>query len=100
MNFPRLRALDEVFLSKLTKQKRGQIFNALLIVGTIVAVLYIGAANGNISDAWNAVLTAKPVWVAGAFLSWCATLSSQCRKSRSGSGRPCLLRCWGSFIAT
>ena len=59
-------------MSKLTKQKRGQIFNALLIVGTIVVVLYIGAANGNISDAWNAMLTAKPVWVTGAFLSWCA----------------------------
>ncbi len=59
-------------MSKLTKQKRGQILNGLLIVGTIVIVLYIGAANGNIGDAWNAVLTAKPGWVIGAFLSWCA----------------------------
>ncbi len=58
-------------MKKLTKQKRSQLLNALLIVGTVIVVLYIGAANGNISDAWNAVLTAKPLWLAAAFGSWC-----------------------------
>ncbi len=58
-------------MSKLTKRKRGQILNALLIVGTVLVVLYIGAANGNIGDAWNALLTAKPLWLAAAFGSWC-----------------------------
>ena len=58
-------------MSKLTKRKRSQILNALLIIGTIAVVLYIGAANGDINDAWDAMRTAKPLWLAGAFCSWC-----------------------------
>lgn len=43
--------------------------NALLIAGTILLVIYLGARNGDLPDAWHALTHAHPAWTALAFLS-------------------------------
>jgi len=58
-------------LKKSTKGSRRIWLNALLIVFTIALVLYLGATNGSIEDAWMALISAKPFWVLCAFGAWC-----------------------------
>lgn len=67
-------------MKKLTKKTRSALLNGLIIFLTIAVVFYLGARNGNINDAWNALRSAKTNWVLAALACWCAFV---------------LLECWG-----
>ncbi len=58
-------------MKKMSKKTRSNLLNALLIVGTIGAVLIIGAANGDIDDAWRTMISADPGYLALAVVSFC-----------------------------
>jgi len=44
--------------------------NALVIICTLVLVLYLSASGGDLGDAWDALRSADPLWILGAFISW------------------------------
>ena len=50
-------------LARITKQTRSNILNALVIFLTIGIVIYLGAANGEIGDAWHALRSSHPFWI-------------------------------------
>ena len=54
----------------MSKQTRSNLLNALLIIGTIGAVLIIGAVNGDIDDAWSTMISADPGYLALAIASF------------------------------
>lgn len=58
-------------MKKFSKKTVSNTLNALLIVGTIVLVIALGARNGDISDAWTALLTADRRWI---LLSFAASI--------------------------
>ncbi|MBQ4640309.1 MAG: flippase-like domain-containing protein [Clostridia bacterium] len=57
-------------MAKITKQTRSNILNALVIFLTIGIVIYLGAANGEIGDAWVALRSSNPFWIGAAVLSY------------------------------
>ena len=57
-------------MAKLTKQTRSNILNALVIFLTIGIVIYLGAANGDIGDAWAALISSDLFWVGAAIVSY------------------------------
>lgn len=57
-------------MAKITKQTRSNILNALVIFLTIGIVIYLGAANGEIGDAWLALRSSNPFWIGAAVLSY------------------------------
>ena len=57
-------------LAKITKQTRSNILNALVIFLTIGVVIYLGAANGEIGDAWVALKSSDPFWIGAAIVSY------------------------------
>ncbi len=57
-------------MAKITKQTRSNILNALVIFLTIGIVIYLGAANGEIGDAWVALRSSDPFWIGAAVLSY------------------------------
>lgn len=57
-------------LVKITKQTRSNILNALVIFLTIGIVIYLGAANGEIGDAWHALRSSHPFWIGMALVSY------------------------------
>ena len=52
ISFRNIQKSEDVYLAKITKQTRSNILNALVIFLTIGIVIYLGAANGDIGDAW------------------------------------------------
>lgn len=58
-------------MKKLSKKSRSALLNAFIIIFTIALVFYLGATNGDITDAWRALRSAKTQWVIAAILSWC-----------------------------
>ena len=57
-------------MAKITKQTRSNILNALVIFLTIGIVIYLGAANGEIGDAWVALRSSNPFWIGAAVFSY------------------------------
>ncbi len=53
-------------MKKLSKTARGNLFNALTILGTIALVIFFGVRGGEIGDAWAALKTADWRWIAAA----------------------------------
>lgn len=53
-----------------SKQVRSNLLNALLIVGTIAIVIYLGARNGDIGSSFDAILQADFRWFAAATGVW------------------------------
>ena len=60
---------------KISKKTRSNIFNGLIIIVTLGMVLLISAQGGDISDAWDALRAADPVWVGLAIASWCVFMT-------------------------
>lgn len=54
----------------MSKQAKGNLLNALVIVCTLGVVLYLSASGGDLGDAWNTLLSANPKWILAAFGSW------------------------------
>ena len=57
-------------LAKISKQTRSNILNALVIFLTIGIVIYLGAANGEIGNAWNALISSDLRWIGMAFVCY------------------------------
>ncbi|MBQ9943245.1 MAG: flippase-like domain-containing protein [Clostridia bacterium] len=55
---------------KISKQTRSNILNALVIFLTIGIVIYLGAANGEIGNAWNALVSSDLRWIGMAFVCY------------------------------
>lgn len=53
-------------MKKMTKRARGNLLNALVILFTIGMVMYLGAKNGDIGDAWRALRSAETNWLLAA----------------------------------
>ena len=54
---------------RLSKQTRSYLINAAIILITLAAVLFISAQSGDIDDAWTALRSADPFWIAMSVLS-------------------------------
>lgn len=61
-------------MKKPTKQLRSNLLNALLIVGTIAIVIYLGARNGDIGSSFDAILHSDYRWFAAALLVWALSM--------------------------
>ena len=61
-------------MKKPTKQFRNNLLNALLIVGTIAIVIYLGARNGDIGSSFDAILHSDFRWFAAALLVWALSM--------------------------
>ena len=57
-------------MKKLTKRARSNLLNALVILFTIVLVIYLGAKNGDIGDAYRALRSARTPWLLAAAGTW------------------------------
>lgn len=57
-------------MAKISKQTRSNILNALVIFLTIGIVIYLGAANGEIGNAWNALVSSDLRWIGMAFVCY------------------------------
>lgn len=57
-------------MAKISKQTRSNILNALVIFLTIGIVIYLGATNGDIGDAWLALRSSDPFWIGAAIVSY------------------------------
>lgn len=57
-------------MKKLTKRARSNLLNALVILFTIVLVIYLGAKNGDIGDAYRALRSAETGWLLAAAGAW------------------------------
>lgn len=57
-------------MKKPSKQTRSNLLNAILILGTIVLVVYLGARNGDIGASMDAILRADWRWLLLAVLAW------------------------------
>lgn len=57
-------------MAKISRQTRNNILNALVIFLTIGIVIYLGAANGEIGDAWKALRSSHPFWIGAAVVSF------------------------------
>lgn len=57
-------------MNKISRKKRSALLNAFVILFTIALVIYLGAKNGDIGDAWDALCTCKTQWVFAAVFSW------------------------------
>ena len=68
-------------MAKITKQTRSNILNALVIFLTIGIVIYLGAANGDIGDAWVALISSDPFWIGAAVVSYGIFLIFEWRKT-------------------
>ena len=64
-------------MKKPSKQVRSNVLNALLIVGTILIVLYLGAKNGDISASLAAILQCDKKWLLIALGSWIGSLACE-----------------------
>ena len=64
-------------MKKPTKQVRSNLLNALLIVGTIGLVIYLGARNGDLTVSFQAIASADFRWVAAAFGVWLLSLACE-----------------------
>ena len=60
---------------RLSKQTRSYLINAAIILITLAAVLFISAQSGDIDDAWTALRSADPFWIAMSVLSWCVFMT-------------------------
>lgn len=67
---PNWRKTRNKGLAKITKQTRSNILNALVIFLTIGIVIYLGAANGEIGDAWHALRSSHPFWIVMAIAAY------------------------------
>ena len=67
---PIIMKSEDVYLAKITKQTRSNILNALVIFLTIGIVIYLGAANGDIGDAWVALISSDLNWIGAAVISY------------------------------
>ena len=61
----------KIMSKRISKQARSYLLNAAVIVVTLGAVLLISAQGGDLNDAWTALRSADPIWIAAAVLSWC-----------------------------
>ena len=61
---------EETPLKKMSKQAKGNLLNALVILCTLGLVLYLGMSGGDLGNAWQALLSADPLWLLAALLSW------------------------------
>lgn len=57
-------------MKKPSKQTRSNLLNAILILGTIAIVVYLGARNGDIGASMDAILRADWRWLLFALLAW------------------------------
>ena len=57
-------------MAKISKQTRSNILNALVIFLTIGIVIYLGAANGEIGNAWKALISSDLRWIGMAFVCY------------------------------
>ncbi len=64
-------------MKKPTKQVRSNLLNALLILGTIGLVIYLGARNGDLTVSFQAIADADFRWVAAAFGVWLLSLACE-----------------------
>ena len=58
-------------LKKMSKHARSYLINALIILGTLGIVLYLGSRDGGLGKAWKAMRSADWRWVLAAFGCWC-----------------------------
>ena len=70
ISFRNIQKSEDVYLAKITKQTRSNILNALVIFLTIGIVIYLGAANGDIGDAWVALISSDLNWIGAAVVSY------------------------------
>ena len=61
---------EDGYLAKISKQTRSNILNALVIFLTIGIVIYLGAANGEIGNAWKALISSDLRWIGMAFVCY------------------------------
>lgn len=64
-------------MKKLTKTARGNLFNALTILGTIALVIFFGIRGGELGDAWAALRTADIRWIAAALVALALYLAAE-----------------------
>lgn len=57
-------------MAKISKQTRSNILNALVIFLTIGIVIYLGAANGEMGNAWSALISSDLRWIGMAFVCY------------------------------
>ena len=57
-------------MAKISKQTRSNILNALVIFLTIGIVIYLGAASGEIGNAWNALISSDLRWIGIALICY------------------------------
>ena len=62
-------------MKKMSKAARSNLLNGSIIVITLGAVLFVSARGGDIGDAWTAMRSADPVWIAAAIGSWCVFMT-------------------------
>jgi len=56
-------------LKKLSRKTLSNVLNFLLIIGTILIVIILGARSGDLPSAWQALIHADKAWVLGALIS-------------------------------
>ena len=59
----------------MTKRTRSNLLNALIILVTLGLVLYLGAKDGGLGNAWSTMKSANWHWLLAAVVSWCVFMT-------------------------
>ena len=57
-------------MKKMSRHRRSALINALVIIGTLGIVLYLGSRDGGLNNAWNTMRSADWRWLLAAVGSW------------------------------
>ncbi|MBO4926364.1 MAG: flippase-like domain-containing protein [Clostridia bacterium] len=57
-------------MKKMSRHRRSALVNALVIIGTLGIVLYLGSRDGGLNNAWNTMRSADWRWLLAAVGSW------------------------------
>ena len=62
-------------MKKMTKRTRSNLINALIIFVTLGLVIYLGAKDGGMANAWQTMASADGRWLLAAVGSWCVFMT-------------------------